>query len=182
MLMGTVGVGANEYFKDQEAGESARQRISENAARPLGHTAVTPSPTQPSPEARPSPASPPPPETPPAPEPEAAPPPVPTPELPEPAADSGVPQPGKSLGDFKSTCYALRGKTATGAEVGPGTVAVDPDVIPLGSELYIENYGRATAKDTGSAINGEIVDVWYPSVSRCRQWGVKTVQVTMIEE
>lgn len=43
-----------------------------------------------------------------------------------------------------------------------GDVAVDPHVIPLGTYLYIEGYGLARAVDTGSAIWGDHIDLFYP--------------------
>ena len=61
------------------------------------------------------------------------------------------------------------GITATGTRAAYGTVAVDPRVIPLGSKLYIETtdgsfiYGYATAEDTGGAIKGNKIDLFFPS-------------------
>lgn len=60
------------------------------------------------------------------------------------------------------------------------TVAVDPDVIPLGSILYIQGYGYAVAADTGGAIKGNKIDVFFDSESDCDDWGVKTVKVTVL--
>jgi 3D (Asp-Asp-Asp) domain-containing protein len=51
------------------------------------------------------------------------------------------------------------GITATGARATRGIVAVDPRVIPLYSWLYIPGYGIAQARDVGSAIIGNHVDV-----------------------
>lgn len=80
-----------------------------------------------------------------------------------------------------STAYCLRGHTASGTYVCPGTVAVDPRVIPLGTKLYVEGYGYATARDTGGAIRGNKIDVWFPSLSQCYQWGYRTVKVTILD-
>lgn len=61
------------------------------------------------------------------------------------------------------TAYCLRGRTFTGSRVGHGSVAVDPDVIPLGSKLFIPHYGYGHAVDTGSAVLGRHVDEWRSS-------------------
>lgn len=79
-----------------------------------------------------------------------------------------------------STAYCLGGRTASGTAVCRGTVAVDPRVIPLGTKLYIEGYGYATARDTGGAINGNKIDVWFPSLGECYQWGYRHVKVTIL--
>jgi 3D (Asp-Asp-Asp) domain-containing protein len=54
------------------------------------------------------------------------------------------------------------GITATGVPVTRGIVAVDPSVIPLGTEMYIPGYGYAIAADTGGAIRGNMIDLGYP--------------------
>jgi uncharacterized protein YabE (DUF348 family)/3D (Asp-Asp-Asp) domain-containing protein len=53
------------------------------------------------------------------------------------------------------------GITATGVTVQRGIVAVDPNVIPLGTRLYVPGYGQALAADTGSAVVGNIVDLGF---------------------
>jgi 3D (Asp-Asp-Asp) domain-containing protein len=60
------------------------------------------------------------------------------------------------------TAYCLRGRTATGSYVRPGTVAVDPHLVELGSRLFIPHYGYGKAEDTGPAIRGFHVDEWRP--------------------
>jgi uncharacterized protein YabE (DUF348 family)/3D (Asp-Asp-Asp) domain-containing protein len=54
------------------------------------------------------------------------------------------------------------GITATGVPVTKGIVAVDPNVIPLGTRLYIPGYGFAVAGDTGGGIVGAMIDLGYP--------------------
>jgi 3D (Asp-Asp-Asp) domain-containing protein len=76
-----------------------------------------------------------------------------------------------------ATAYCLRGRTATGVHAGPGVIAVDPNVIPLGSRVNIPGYGEAVAADTGPAIQGNEVDVWLPSA--CTRWGRRSVTVTV---
>lgn len=54
------------------------------------------------------------------------------------------------------------GRTATGVLVTYGIVAVDPNVIPLGTKMFIPGYGYAVAADTGGAVKGYIIDLGYP--------------------
>jgi uncharacterized protein YabE (DUF348 family) len=54
------------------------------------------------------------------------------------------------------------GITATGVRVTYGVVAVDPNVIPLGTRMYIPGYGYGVAADTGGAVKGYIIDLGYP--------------------
>lgn len=72
--------------------------------------------------------------------------------------------------------------TATGQNLltNPMAVAVDPNVIPLGTRLYVEGYGEAIASDTGGAIKGNIVDVHFPTYEQCVQWGRRQVKVTIL--
>lgn len=78
------------------------------------------------------------------------------------------------------------GITATGTQAAYGTVAVDPKVIPLGSKLYIETtdgsfvYGYATAADTGGAIKGNKVDLFFPSYDDCMKFGRRSVRVYIL--
>ncbi|BCA85643.1 hypothetical protein EsVE80_11660 [Enterococcus saigonensis] len=73
--------------------------------------------------------------------------------------------------------------TATGQNLleNPMAVAVDPNVIPLGTHLYVEGYGEAYAVDTGSAIQGNIIDVHFPTAAQCNAWGRRQVQVTILD-
>ena len=78
-----------------------------------------------------------------------------------------------------STGYCLRGTTATGMQTGPGTVAVDPTVIPLGTRMYVPGYGNGVAADTGAAVKGRIIDLWFSSCPQALQWGRRTVTITL---
>lgn len=78
-----------------------------------------------------------------------------------------------------ATGYALPGRTASGRPVGWGAVAVDPSVIPMGSRLSIPGYGLGVAADTGGAIQGARIDLWFPSVAQARAWGNRVVTVTV---
>ena len=73
------------------------------------------------------------------------------------------------------------GITASGMKAGPGVVAVDPRVIPLGTKLYIEGYGNAIAGDTGGAIKGNRIDLFFSSNSEAMNFGRRTVKVTILK-
>lgn len=85
----------------------------------------------------------------------------------------------KSVIYCESTAYSGGGVTATGTVPvrdpnGISTIAVDPRVIPLGSLVYVEGYGKAVAADTGGAIQGNIVDVYVNSEAEAyNNWGRK---------
>jgi 3D (Asp-Asp-Asp) domain-containing protein len=78
-----------------------------------------------------------------------------------------------------ATAYALPGRTASGRPVGWGAVAVDPSVIPMGSRLSIPGYGLGVASDTGGAIRGARIDLWFPTVAQARAWGSRVVTITI---
>ena len=84
---------------------------------------------------------------------------------------------GQPLGSFVVTCYDLNGRTASGAFTSTATVAVDPSVIALGSEIYIQGVGYRYAQDTGGAIRGRRLDIWEPTYADCMSWGVRTTGV-----
>jgi 3D (Asp-Asp-Asp) domain-containing protein len=60
-------------------------------------------------------------------------------------------------------------------------IAVDPNVIPLGSIVKVEGYGIAIAADTGSTIKGNKIDVFIKNRDTAMQWGRKNVRITVIE-
>lgn len=66
-----------------------------------------------------------------------------------------------------------RGRTAMGGCAGKGHAAVDPNIIPLGSEVYIEGYGYAICDDIGGAIHGNIIDVGVDNYDQAYKWGMK---------
>jgi 3D (Asp-Asp-Asp) domain-containing protein len=78
-----------------------------------------------------------------------------------------------------ATGYSLPGHTSTGLPVALGVVAVDPSVIPLGTRLTIPGYGEGVAADTGSAVQGLTIDLWFPSLALARAWGRRTVTITL---
>lgn len=78
-----------------------------------------------------------------------------------------------------AVAYHLPGKTALGVPVRRGVVAVDPNLIPLGTKLHVPGYGAALAADVGYAIKGRIIDLWFPSTEKARAWGRRSVTITI---
>ncbi|MGH3028922.1 MAG: 3D domain-containing protein [Gaiellaceae bacterium] len=93
-------------------------------------------------------------------------------------APTSPPSPGTRM-TVSSTGYCLRGRTSTGIPTGWGVVAVDPAVIPLGTRMTIPGYGEGVAADTGSAVRGAMIDVWFPTCSQALEWGRRTVTITI---
>lgn len=86
---------------------------------------------------------------------------------------------GSRLLTVVATGYALPGRTASGIPVGPGVVAVDPSVIPLGTRLSIPGYGQGIAADTGGAIKGARIDLWFSSQAEALAWGRRSVTISV---
>nr|WP_204617707.1 3D domain-containing protein [Desulforadius tongensis] len=81
----------------------------------------------------------------------------------------------------EATAYTFTGNnTATGITPFRGVVAVDPRVIPLGTKLYVEGYGECIALDTGGAIKGSRIDVFFPTREEAIKWGRKMVKVHVL--
>lgn len=92
----------------------------------------------------------------------------------------------------RSTAYTAPAGagTASGRLAQVGVVAVNPNVIPYGSELYIVSqdgslvYGYAVAGDTGSAMmNGHaLIDLYMNTYEDCCNWGAVYVDVYVLSE
>lgn len=98
----------------------------------------------------------------------------------------------ESIGEFKLTAYCPCEKccgiwaknrpngivyTASGAKAEAGkTIAVDPDVIPYGTEVKIGDH-TYIAQDSGSAIKGNKIDVYFDSHEAALAHGVKYAEV-----
>ena len=85
---------------------------------------------------------------------------------------------------YTASCAGCSGITATGinlkANPGLKVIAVDPNVIPLGSKVWVEGYGHAIAGDTGGAIKGNKIDLFVPSRSAALSFGRKQVKVKIL--
>ncbi|MGG5317342.1 3D domain-containing protein [Enterococcus sp. AZ072] len=108
------------------------------------------------------------------------------PEQPAAPAPSTPTTSGRTI-QMQSTAYSCAESvntfyTALGIDLrqNPQVVAVDPSVVPLGSMVEVSGYGIAIAGDTGGAIKGNIVDVHFPTVEQCIQWGRRSVTLTII--
>ncbi len=92
----------------------------------------------------------------------------------------GITGAGQQL-KFTSTAYTHTGyRTATGIKPRRGVVAVDPKVIPLGTKMYIEGYGYGIAADTGGAIKGRKIDVFFETRAEALKWGRRSVSVRIL--
>lgn len=78
------------------------------------------------------------------------------------------------------------GITRSGVKAKKGVIAVDPKVIPLGTRVYVEvagktlDYGYAVAADTGGAIKGDKIDLYFDDQNFVDRWGVKRVKVYIL--
>lgn len=87
----------------------------------------------------------------------------------------------------KTPDHPAYGITASGTRVGPGTIAVDPRLIPLGTRLYVEleegipDYGFSVAADTGSAIKGNIIDLYFEERETAIKFGRRRAKVYVLE-
>ncbi|GGF97095.1 3D domain-containing protein [Paenibacillus abyssi] len=63
------------------------------------------------------------------------------------------------------------------------TVAADPQVFPIGTLLHIPGYGYGVVADTGSAIKGHKIDLYFETIQQVyKQWGKRTVLVEVLHK
>ncbi|WP_260288330.1 G5 and 3D domain-containing protein [Peribacillus aracenensis] len=86
---------------------------------------------------------------------------------------------------YTASCKGCSGVTSTGVDLksNPGAkiIAVDPNVIPMGSKVYVDGYGYAVAADKGGAIKGNRIDVFFSSKNDAYRWGVKRVKIRVLD-
>lgn len=106
-------------------------------------------------------------------------------------ANQSITANGIDLGKFKITFYCAceqcsggyGNNTATGTKCTEGrTIAVDPSVIPLGSEVFIEGFGSFVAEDTGGAIKQNKIDIYLSDHDRCYSLGVANANVYLMNK
>ncbi|MBN8210393.1 peptidoglycan-binding protein [Bacillus sp. NTK071] len=86
---------------------------------------------------------------------------------------------------YTADCDGCSGVTKMGIDLktypDAKVIAVDPDVIPLGSLVEVEGYGVAIAADIGGAIDGDRIDVFVSDHDDAMNWGRKDVSIKVIE-
>lgn len=95
-------------------------------------------------------------------------------------------EPYSQMMGMEATAYlptdgSAEGITAMGIPATYGIVAVDPDVIPLGSRVYIPGYGEALAADTGGAIYGYRIDLCMEDYYQAMEFGRRNVTVFVLK-
>lgn len=83
---------------------------------------------------------------------------------------------------YNPTDGAPHGLTATGIPARRGIVAVDPDVIPLGTRVYVPGYGLGLAADTGGAIIGDKIDLCVEGYDEAWDFGRRMVKVYILAD
>lgn len=102
--------------------------------------------------------------------------------------ENGQPTNYKGIIEGRAAAYTGGGRTATGKTAQPGYIAVDPNQIPYGTEMYIVSldgsyvYGYCIAADTGGfAGKGRFtVDLYMNTLSECTQWGARMVRIYIL--
>lgn len=86
---------------------------------------------------------------------------------------------------YTADCKGCSGITAAGIDLKKNpnakVIAVDPNIIPMGTKVFVEGYGYAIAADTGGAIKGNKIDVFFSDLAKAKNWGVKKVKIDIIE-
>jgi len=82
----------------------------------------------------------------------------------------------------KHPCDPWYGITASGRRVEHGIVAVDRNVIPLGTRLYVENHGFSIAADVGGAIRGNKIDLFMYDIEDAIQFGRRHLYVWILDD
>ena len=71
--------------------------------------------------------------------------------------------------------------TASGTLVRHGVIAVDPNVIPLGTRVFIPGYGEAVAEDIGGSIKGHRIDVAFDSHEEALAFGRRDLEIIIVD-
>ncbi|PKR77050.1 hypothetical protein CEY16_09895 [Halalkalibacillus sediminis] len=86
---------------------------------------------------------------------------------------------------YTAYCEGCSGITYTGVDLRANpdakVIAVDPNVIPLGSKVWVEGYGTFTAADIGGAIKGNRIDVFVPGEAEAFKFGRQSLKVKILE-
>jgi 3D (Asp-Asp-Asp) domain-containing protein len=74
------------------------------------------------------------------------------------------------------------GVTSSGKKAKKGTIAADLRLYPYETRMYVPGYGWGEVQDTGSAIRGDRIDVFFPKEKDAIAWGRKYLDVTIIRK
>ncbi|MBE9546667.1 MAG: 3D domain-containing protein [Proteobacteria bacterium] len=72
------------------------------------------------------------------------------------------------------------GITSDGTKAKKGTIAADISRYPYGTKMYVPGYGWGVVHDTGSAIKGDHIDIFFKDRDDALKWGRKYLDVTII--
>ena len=102
------------------------------------------------------------------------------------AAESRAAFPVSRTLQMRSTAYCLRGNMRTGVRVRDGMAAGDPSVLPLGSVVRVSHpdgrlIGIFVIMDTGGAIRGNKIDLWFDSCREAIDWGIRSVIAEVLD-
>lgn len=88
---------------------------------------------------------------------------------------------------YTADCRGCTGITATGLDIRTSykkIIAVDPKVIPLGTQVELfhngQSLGQYTAADKGGAIKGNKIDILMPSKQEAYKWGRRTIELKIV--
>ena len=105
-----------------------------------------------------------------------------TPLLALPAETAPARRPSRLI--FEATAFSTFGVTRSGTLPNSRTVAADHAVLPLGTRIRVSQAGGYsgiyTVRDTGSAVHGRHIDIYIPNTAAAKQFGKKTVRVTVL--
>jgi 3D (Asp-Asp-Asp) domain-containing protein len=96
----------------------------------------------------------------------------------KPAAPPTAPQ------SYTAFSYSLCCRGASGMGVRRGTIAADPRVLPYGTRVHMTGAGAYDGEylvtDAGTAIKGNKIDVWVPTIHEARRFGRRNVKLTVL--
>ena len=85
-----------------------------------------------------------------------------------------------------ATAYCIGGETSSGTQAKSGTVAADPQVLPMGTTIRVTGLlsprpQTFTVADTGPAVKGNEIDVFIGDCARAKTFGRRPVQVRVLK-
>jgi 3D (Asp-Asp-Asp) domain-containing protein len=83
---------------------------------------------------------------------------------------------------YDANCKGCNNITATGATLKKGVIAVDPEVIPLYTNMYVPGYGFGQALDVGGAVKGKHIDLGFADLREVQgQWSARYVDIYILD-